>query len=104
MSASEKLRDDILALLKARRPLSPFAIEMIKQHWRIDRKYDRKAADWQKFLRLHKQREELIARGMSAADANEQLYRAAGRASADAFDRWLRPSRRPFYRVRLLSD
>jgi hypothetical protein len=100
----EKERDLILAALRARKHLKPYAIELIAKRWKVDKKSDRKMADWKKFVRFSKQREELIAGGMSAAEANEQLYRAAGRASADAFDRWIRPSRRPFWRVRLLVD
>jgi hypothetical protein len=100
----EKMRDLILAALRARKHLKPYAIDQIEKHWQVDKKYNRRAARYEKRVRFGKQRCELVANGMSVAEANERLYRPAGHNSADAFDRWLRPSRRPIWRVSLLVD
>jgi hypothetical protein len=99
----EEERDLILAALRDHKPLTPYAIELIAKRWRVSKKYNRKAADYEMHIRFRELREELVARGMSVAEANEQLYRAAGRASPEAFDRWIRPSRRPLWRVRLIT-
>jgi hypothetical protein len=102
-TASEKMRDSILAALREGKQLTPYAIDLIAKRWKVDKKYNRQAARYEKQVRFRKQREELIARGTSAPEADKQLYRAAGRASPEAFNRWIR-GRGPRWRVRLLTE
>jgi hypothetical protein len=99
MSASEKRRDQILALLRDRRPLSDFAVELIKKDFR-DPKYDRKCARYEKAERIRKERREMIANGIPAEEASDRLAREirakGGRCSSgQALDKFLRRNSHP---------
>jgi hypothetical protein len=90
---SEKLRDRIIAVLKAHSTLNAYAIELVEKNWRPDPKYDRKMSINDKAASFRRRRAELIASGTKASEADEKLYRDANRASPEAFNRWLRDNR-----------